>query len=117
MENIKETIEDINSQIEAKNQEIKESINEKASTESVKNLTGELEKLRDVAKTQGEALATLKTSNETTTPLTFSEALKNAFIDGHDKIKSVKTGAANGTGELTIKEVTSASVKIGRAHV
>jgi len=110
VENIKETIEDINSQIEAKNQEIKESINEKASTESVKNLTGELEKLRDVAKTQGEALATLKTSNETTTPLTFSEALKNAFIDGHDKIKSVKTGTANGTGELTIKEVTSASV-------
>lgn len=110
MDNIKETIDTINSQIEAKNQEIKEAINEKASTESVNTLTVELEKLKEVAQTQGEALATIKTNNDTALPLTFSDALKNAFEDNVDKIQSVKSGRANGTGELTIKEVSSASV-------
>tara|TARA_R110002020_G_C16321697_1_gene774870 strand:- start:14955 stop:16124 length:1170 start_codon:yes stop_codon:yes gene_type:complete len=110
MDNIKETIEEINSQIEAKNQEIKESINEKASNESVKTLTDELSELKEVAKRQGEALKNINVAKESALPLTFSDALKNAFEDSQEKIKSVKSGTANGTGEISIKEVSSASV-------
>ena len=110
MEEIKKTIEEINSQIEAKNQEITDAIESKASNESVKGLTDELENLKEVAKTQGEALANLKTANEEAKPLTFSDAIKNAWAKSKDKIESLKLGNASGTGEIVVKEVTSADV-------
>ena len=96
MEEIKKTIEEINSQIEAKNQEISKAIESKASSESVKGLTDELEKIKEIAKTQGEALANLKTANEESTPLTFGDAVKNAIESHSDKIASVKNGTAKG---------------------
>ena len=107
---LEKTIEEINSQIEAKNQEISTAIESKASSESVKNLNDELEKLREVAKTQGEALANLKTANDDAKPLTFADAVKNALENNADKIKGVKSGTSRGTGEMSVKEVSSASV-------
>ena len=38
--------------------------------------TDELENLKEVAKTQGEALANLKTANDEAKPLTFADAIK-----------------------------------------
>ena len=110
MEEIKKTIEEINSRIEEKNNSIKESIELKASNEVVDVLKNELAELKEVAKTQGEALANFKTANETKEPKTFSEDLKTALVSSVDKIKLVKEGKASGTGEMTLKAVTSASV-------
>ena len=110
MEELKKTIEEINSRIEEKNNSIKESIEQKASTEIVDGLKNEVAQLKEVAKTQGETLANFKTANETRTPKTFTEDLKSALDTGIDKIKSVKNGNASGTGEMTLKAVTSASV-------
>ena len=107
---LEKTIEEINSQIEAKNQEISTAIESKASTDSVKNLNDELENLKEVAKTQGEALANLKTANDNAKPLTFADAVKNALENNADKIKGVKSGTSRGTGEMSVKEVSSASV-------
>lgn len=110
MEEIKKTIEEINSRIEEKNNSIKESIKLKASTEIVDSLKNEVSELKEVAKTQGEALANFKTANETKEPKTFSEDLKTALVSSVEKIKLVKEGKASGTGEMTLKAVTSASV-------
>lgn len=107
---LEKTIETINSQIEAKNQEISSAIESKATTESVKNLTDELQNLKEVAKTQGEALANIKSASEKVNPLTLSDAIKNAFESNESKISDVKTGTTRGTGEIAIKEVSSASV-------
>jgi len=110
MEEIKKTTEEINSRIEEKNNSIKESIKLKASTEIVDSLKNEVSELKEVAKTQGEALANFKTANETKEPKTFSEDLKTALVSSVEKIKLVKEGKASGTGEMTLKAVTSASV-------
>ena len=110
MEEIKKTIEEINSRIEEKNNSIKESIELKASNEVVDVLKNELAELKEVAKTQGETLANFKNANESKTPETFTEDLKSALNSSIDKIKAVKEGKATGTGEMTLKAVTSASV-------
>jgi len=110
MEEIKKTIEEINSRIEEKNNSIKESIELKASTETVEVLNTKLTELESIAKTQGEELANFKTASDNKKPLTFSDAIKNAWANANDKISSVKSGNASGTGEIVIKEVTSADV-------
>jgi len=110
MEEIKKTIDEINDRIEKKNNEILESIEQKASSEIVDGLKTELEKLTEIAKTQGEEIATVKTANENRKPLTFSDAIKNAWANSKEKINSLKLGNASGTGEIVVKDVTSADV-------
>lgn len=110
MEELKKTIEEINSRIAEKNTEIQESISSKASTETVEALTTQLVELKDSAMKQGEVLAKLKTEKENVTPRTFSESIKHAWSNSADSIKAVKRGEARGTGEITLKEVSSASV-------
>ena len=80
MEELKKTIEEINSRIAEKNTEIQESISSKASTETVEALTTQLEELKDSAMKQGEVLAKLKAEKENVTPRTFSESIKQGFL-------------------------------------
>ena len=110
MEEIKKTIEEINSRIEEKNNSIKESIELKASTETVETLKNEMSELKEIAKTQGEFVANLKKDNDEALPLTFSDAIKNALENASDTIKTVQNGKASGTGEIVVKQVTSGSV-------
>ncbi len=112
MEEIKKTIDEINSRIESKNNDIQESISAKASTKDVDTLKNELNELKEVATNQGEALAKFKSLEEkrSETPLTFADAIRSAVLDNIDKIKAVKGGSASGTGVIEVKEVTSADV-------
>lgn len=107
MDDIKETIENIN----IKAEEIRTAIGGKADSETVESLKNEMSDLKEIARTQGEFVATLKKDNEDSTPVTFASAIKNALISAKDRVIAVKNGKASGTGEMTLKEVTSASVQ------
>lgn len=106
MEELEKTIEGIN----AKAQEIRESIDAKADTESVETLKNELAELKSALKIQGDELTNVKSQTEEVKTLTFSESVKKAWSNAIDKIKAVKSGKARGTGDIEIKQVTSASV-------
>lgn len=109
MEELKKTIEEINTRIEEKNASIETAISEKANTELVEALKNDLAELKESARIQGEVLGKMK-KDEEVKPKTFSQSMKSLWENNSDSIVAVKNGNARGTGEMTIKQVTSASV-------
>jgi len=104
--------------IEAKQTELKESVEAKADTKAVEGLTEDLnglkstlKEIKDAQVAQGVKMTELK-AVKSTEPKSYDVAFKEAWEANADAVKAVAEGKKAGSGEIEIKaDVTTASVQ------